>query len=176
MNTVRLESEGNLFSEGHRIADDVLAHLGERLILADGCTLRSFFQMIEGHPELARINRFFPAHLEQYGRCPKQGCNTAGYDSLQFVKTVEMIGFPGSPRLEIYTSLKGCSGDETEEIRSSRLQGLLDLPLKLGGLKHIVFGDRIDVFEYETVFTLFEFADGIAWELSFHGTPEACEL
>jgi hypothetical protein len=34
----------------------------------------------------------------------------------------------------------------------------------------------MDVFEFETVFTLFEFIDGIAWELSFHGTPDACDL
>lgn len=176
MNVVQMGPEGNLFFEGQVLADEVLVHLGERLTLADECTLRSFFRMIEAYPQLARTNRFFPAHLQQYRRCPRQGCSAAGYDCLQFVKTVEMIGFPGRPRLEIYTSLKGRTGDRTEEIRSSRLNGLLDLPLQLGRLKHIVFGDRMDVFEYDTVYTLFEFIDGIAWELSFHGTPEACEL
>jgi hypothetical protein len=50
------------------------------------------------------------------------------------------------------------------------------MPLRLGKLKHVVFGDKIDVFEFETVFSLFEFIDGVAWELSFHGAPEACEL
>jgi len=176
MNTVQLEADGGLTSEGSRIADDVLTHLGEGLTLGEGCTLRSFFRMVDAHPDLARINRFLPSHQQQYESCPAEGCNSAGYKHLQFVKTVEMIGFPGSPRLEIYTSLKGCAGEETEEIRSSRLTGLLDLPLTLGRLKHIVFGDRIDVFDYQTVFTLFEFVDGIAWELSFHGTPQTCEI
>lgn len=176
MNFVQVDPEGNLFIEGKVVADEVLVHLGERLNLADGCSLRSFFRMIEAYPQLARINRFFPSHLQQYHSCPPKGCNTSGYDGLQFFKTVEMIGFPGRPRLEIYTSLKGRTGDKVEEIRSSRLNGLLDLPLRLGRLKHIVFGDRMDVFEYDTVYTLFEFIDGIAWELSFHGTPEACEL
>ena len=64
----------------------------------------------------------------------------------------------------------------SEEIRSSQLDGLLDLPLALGSLKHIVFGDKVDAFEFETVFNFFEFIDGIAWELSFHGRPQACEL
>jgi len=26
------------------------------------------------------------------------------------------------------------------------------------------------------VYTLFEFIDGIAWELGFHGTPKQCEI
>jgi hypothetical protein len=57
-----------------------------------------------------------------------------------------------------------------------QLASLLDLPFKLGKLKHIVFGDRVDIFEFETVYTLFEFIDGIAWQLGFHVTPEQCEL
>ena len=50
------------------------------------------------------------------------------------------------------------------------------MPLKLGMLKHIIFGDKVDVFEFDTVFSLFEFIDGIVWELSFHGTPKECAL
>ena len=87
-----------------------------------------------------------------------------------------MIGYPGKPRLEIYHSLQGRSGSETEQLKSSSLEGLLDMPVKLGKLKHMVLGDQVDIFEFETVFSLFEFIDGIAWELSFHGTPEACEI
>ena len=68
------------------------------------------------------------------------------------------------------------NGGETFEIKSIQLPNLLDLPLKLGKLKHIVFGDRVDIFEFDTVFTLFEFIDGVAWELSFHGTPDQCAI
>ena len=50
------------------------------------------------------------------------------------------------------------------------------MPVKLGKLKHMVLGDQVDIFEFETVFSLFEFIDGIAWELSFHGIPESCEI
>ena len=96
-------------------------------------------------------------------------------DYLEFSKTVEMIGVPDK-RLEIYSSLIGLHASEASEIKSMQLAHLLDLPLKLGRLKHIVFGDRVDIFEFDTVYTLFEFIDGIAWELSFHVTPEQCEL
>jgi hypothetical protein len=56
------------------------------------------------------------------------------------------------------------------------LENLLDIKIKLGKLKHIVFGDQVDIFEFDTVYTLFEFIDGVAWALSFHGTPKQCEI
>ncbi len=87
-----------------------------------------------------------------------------------------MIGFPGEPRLEIYHSLCGVRGAENLEIKSFHLESLLDMPLKLGVLKHIVFGDKVDMFEFDTVFNLFEFIEGIIWELSFQGTPKECAL
>ena len=94
---------------------------------------------------------------------------------IQFSKTVEMIGFP-EKRLEIYNSFSGVYENETYEIRSLQLDSLLDLPVKLGRLKHVIFGDSVDLFEFDTVFTLFEFIDGIAWELSFHVIPTQCEI
>ncbi len=78
--------------------------------------------------------------------------------------------------MEIYTSLYGVYGNETCDLRSVQLENILDMPLKLGKLKHIVFGDQEDVLAFETVFTLFEFIDGILWDLSFHGTLGACAL
>ena len=107
--------------------------------------------------------------------CPEQGCDSEFIDHLEFSKTVEMIGFP-EKRLEIYSSIRGITRNEATEIRSLQLASLLDMHLKLGKLKHVVFGDRVDIFEFDTVFTLFEFIDGITWELSFHVTPEKCEL
>lgn len=176
MNTIAIEPEGKLLDEKGKPIDEPLRYLSFQVRLRDGVTLRSFFRMVSRHPILAQLNNFFPMHLEQYGKCPDAGCTGSGYDRLEFGKTVEMIGYPGEPKLEIYHSLKGVVGSETEEIRSSQLDGLLDLPLTLGKLKHIVFGDTVDAFEYDTVFNFFEFIDGIAWELSFHGRPQACEL
>jgi hypothetical protein len=87
-----------------------------------------------------------------------------------------MIGFPGEPRLEIYNTLCGVRGEKTREIKSLHLESLLDMPLKLGVLKHVVFGDKVDVLEFDTVFSLFEFIEGIIWELSFQGTPKECAI
>ncbi|KPJ79133.1 MAG: hypothetical protein AMJ54_00270 [Deltaproteobacteria bacterium SG8_13] len=176
MNTIVLQPDGELLDEKGRPISEPLRYLSFRIQLQAGATLRSFFRMISRHPVLAQISTFFPSFLEQYSRCPDTGCTASGYGHLEFGKTIEMIGYPGKPKLEIYHSLKGAIDGETEEIRSSQLDGLLDVPLTLGKLKHIVFGDKVDAFEFDTVFNFFEFIDGIAWELSFHGRPQACEL
>ena len=67
-------------------------------------------------------------------------------------------------------------GTENLELKSFHLESILDMPLKLGVLKHIVFGDKVDVFEFDTVFNLFEYIGGIIWELSFQGAPKECAI
>ena len=176
MNTIYLQPDGALVDDRHGPILEPLPYLSCKVELKAAFTLRSFFRMVTQYPLLGQLNTFFPYYLEQCRQCPENNCDTAGFDYLEFGKTIEMIGFPGQPRLEIYHSLKGVIGDATGELKSSRLNGLLDLTVKLGKLRHVVFGDKVDVFEFDTVYTLFEFIDGVAWELSFHGTPEACEL
>jgi hypothetical protein len=176
MNTVSLKSNGTLFCDGKPVVDEPLMCLGMRIVLDEGVRLRSVFRMIESYPLLARLNAFLPTYLEQYRQMPSDGCICDDFDCLVFSKTVEMIGYPGEPRLEIYSSLKGEGGDTPCEIRNYELEHLLDMPLQLGKLRHIVFGDRVEEFAFGTVFNLFEFIDGIVWELSFHGTLRACAL
>ena len=176
MNTVTLKKDGSILSDGKTVETDPLVCLSYQVDLNEDYILRSFFRMLEKHSLLAKLNVFFPSYMEQYLACPDDNCKTENIDHLEIRKTVEMIGFPGQPRLEIYNSFQGISGDETCEIRSIQFDSLLDIPVKLGKLKHIVLGDKVDIFEFDTVFTLFEFIDGIAWELSFHGTPDACDL
>ena len=176
MNTVTLKSNGTLFCDGKPVADEPLMCLGMRVVLDKGVRLRSIFRMIENYPLLARLNAFFPTYMEQYREMPPDGCTCDDFGCIVFSKTVEMIGYPGEPRLEIYSSLKGEGGDIPCEIRNYELEHLLDMPLQLGKLRHIVFGDRVEEFAFGTVFNLFEFIDGIVWELSFHGTLRACAL
>ena len=176
MNTVTLEADGRIVCEGKRVDSEPLVYLGYGVDLGQAYCLRSWFSMLERYDQLPRLNAFFPACIEQYRRCPPHGCDFSGFDHLAFSKTVEMIGFPGDPRLEIYNSLRGLRGEQSEDIRFIGLEGLLDIPLQLGGLKHVVFGDKVDVFEFETVFTFFEFIDGIIWELSFQYAPKECQL
>ena len=131
--------------------------------------------MLDQYRVLVDLDPFFPAYTRQYRKCPPEGCAAGAPEHLKFSKTVEMIGFP-EKRLEIYNSFSGVYENEAYEIRSLQLDSLLDLPVKLGRLKHVIFGDSVDLFEFDTVFTLFEFIDGIAWELSFHVIPSQCEI
>ena len=175
MNAVTLKKDGAINLNGKTVRSDALELLSFQIALEKGYTLRSFFEMLDKYTLFAKLNAFFPTYIKQYHSCPEQGCETGLLDYLEFGKTVEMIGVPDK-RLEIYNALFGVHASKASEIKSMQLDTLLDLPLKLGRLKHIVFGDRVDIFEFDTVYTLFELIDGIGWELSFHATPEQCEL
>jgi hypothetical protein len=176
MNTLTLKKNGTLAQNGTIVQNDPLPFLSCQIRLEDGYTLRSFFQMCERYTVLVRLNAFLPDCLQRYQASPKHQCVSDAIDHLLFHKTVEMIGFPGQPRLEIYNTLCGMRGRESLAIKSFHLESLLDMPLQLGVLKHIVFGDKVEVFEFDTVFNLFEFIEGIIWELSFHATPRECAL
>ena len=175
MFVLSLKKDGTIYHQERAVDSDVLKYLSYQIGLEDKYTLRSFFEMIEKYELLGKLNSFLPTCIEQYLSCPEQGCESVMIDHLEFSKTVELIGYPGK-KLEIYSSIRGILEKDAAEIRSLQLNSLLDMPLKLGRLKHVVFGDRVDIFEFDTVFTLFEFIDGITWELSFHVIPEQCEL
>jgi len=175
MYVVSLKRDGRISYKQSDVDSDVLKYLSYQIELEEMYTLRSFFEMFDHYAQLGQLNSFLPRYIEQYLNCPEQGCKSETIDHLEFAKTVEMIGYPDK-RLEIYSSIHGIRNSDKVEIRSLQLNSLLDLQLKLGRLKHVVFGDRVDIFEFDTVFTLFELIDGITWELSFHVIPEQCEL
>jgi len=176
VNKITLKKNGLLEENRHSVKTKALMFLGFKVELAAGYTLRSFFRMFDSYPVLAELNAFLPDCRQRYQASPSQGCVTDAVAYLEFNKTVEMVGFPGQPRLEIYNTLCGVQAGRQCPLKPLRLENLLDLPFKLGGLKHIVFGDKVDVFEFETVFSLFELIEGIVWELSFQGTPRECAL
>lgn len=176
MNTVILQSDGALQRDGVSVAADPLRYLGYKVELEQGYTLRSFFRMIERYPVFAQLNAFFPECMQLYQACPDGECLAPGMGYLELYKTVEMMGFPGEPRLEIYHSLCGVDGKDTCEIKAFPLENLLDMPVHIGKLKHVVFGDKVDVLEFDTIFNLFEFIEGIVWQLSFHRSPKECAL
>jgi hypothetical protein len=175
MNAVTLKINGAIDHNGARVESDILSCLSSQIILEAGYTLRSFFEMVDQYRLLVELNTFFPECMKQYRQCPPEGCAAGVADYLEFSKTVELIGFP-EKRLEIYNSFSGVGENGAFEIRSLQLESLLDLPVKLGRLKHVIFGDPVDIFEFDTVFTLFDFIEGIAWQLSFHVIPTQCEF
>jgi hypothetical protein len=176
MDNVRLNIDGTIdaIRKGDQAA--LLACLARQVELASGYTLRSFFRMLDVYDALVHLNAFFPDLLDQFHRGPDRGCRVDGIDWLVLEKTVEMVGFPGEPRLEIYRSFNGWRGGESVPIKDFQVDMLLDMQVRLGKLKHVIFGDQVDVFEFDTVFTLFELVEGIGWELGFHGTPRECQI
>jgi hypothetical protein len=177
LNTIVLNADGSISAQEDGAKETrPLRGLACRIDLAGGFVLRSFFRMLDAYPVLVELNPFLPELMRRHQDCPAEGCNGGFFDFLEFGKTVEMIGFPGEPRLEIYPVFQGRSGDDISEIKSFNLDMLLDVPVALGKLQHVIFGDKTDRFEFETVYTLFEFIDGIAWALSFHNAPEQCGI
>lgn len=176
MNIVTIEPDGSVVENRKRIERDPLEFLGYKVELAAGATLRTFFLMMEKYELLCRLNPFLSTYLKHYRSCAEKDCVYPDMDRLELCKTVEMIGFPGVPRLEIYITLQGVRGAENVDLKDIGIDSLLDMPLELGKLKHVVMGDNVDIFEFDTVFTLFEFIDGIVWELSFLGTLTGCPL
>jgi len=176
MNQITLLNDGSVIESNKIVPADSLMILGCQVELGQGYTLRSFFRMFEKYILLVKLDAFVADCIQRYRECPENHCTSDAIDHLEFYKTVEMIGFPGEPRLEIYHTLCGVHGTEIQEIKSFHLESILDMPLKLGVLKHIVFGDKVDVFEFDTVFNLFDFIEGIIWELSFQGNPKECAI
>ncbi len=176
MNTIILHTDGQISHNGNIVESEALMFLPFKIELEDGFTLRTYFRMPEKYPLLGKLSMFFPDLMKQYLKSPVSGCVADGIGHLELSKTVEMIGFPGEPRMEIYNSFHGVFGKEHFELKRYKLEDLLDMPVKLGRLKHIVFGDKVDIFEFDTVFTLFELIDAVAWELSFQTGPMECQL
>jgi len=176
MDNVRLNIDGTIDTIRKDDQAAVLSCLARKVELAPGYTLRSFFRMIEDYNALIHLNAFFPDLLDQFHGGPEDGCRIDGIDWLVLEKTVEMVGFPGEPRLDIYRRFTGWCGEKSVPIKDFQVDMLLDTPVRLGKLRHVIFGDQVDVFEFDTVYTLFELVEGIGWELGFHGTPRECRL
>jgi len=177
MDKITLSCEGFLVAHNGAQLDDPLRGLGARVTLSPGYCLRSFMRMLVANPVLTRLSDFAPEFVAKFDSWPEGGCHPDGIERLELSRVVEIIGHPGPARLEIYHVLRGCLGSgEDVEIKAWQVEMLLDVPLTLGPLRHVVFGDRVAEFSFETVCNLFEFYEGVLWQLAFHGTPRECAL
>jgi hypothetical protein len=177
MDEITLARDGFIIRNNGTQETDPLCVLGARVRLAEGYTLRSFITMLALVPLFARLSPFAKDLAAGLADWPGSGCIPAGIKRLELQKTVEIIGHPAPPRLEIYHALRGVGTDGQDlEIKPYPVETLLDLPLVLGRLRHVVFGDRMDEFRFQTVVNLFEFQEGIGWQLAFHGAPVECAL
>ncbi len=176
MNKVFLKENGRLIHNREDVKEDPLVFLGSRVDLDERFTLRSYFRMFEAYPIFIQLGPFIQDCMAQYTKTATTQCTYGEIDHIELCKTIEMIGFPGEPRIEQYTSLLGVINSDIMDIKFLGLDHLLDMRLELGKLKHVVFGDKCDIFNFDTIFTLFEFIEGISWELSFHNKPKQCRI
>ncbi|MEF2146254.1 MAG: hypothetical protein V3573_12480, partial [Desulfovibrionaceae bacterium] len=100
MNSVILAANGILIEGGKPVETALLRRLNAAVQPDPEYTLRSFFRMAERYPVLLELNAFFPTLLERAAKAPARGCTSPGIDALELSRTVEMIGFPGKPRME----------------------------------------------------------------------------
>lgn len=176
MNCIHLHDDGQLYFAEKRIETDPLRYAGFEVRLAKRCTLRSFFRCLTIYPGLVALNPFLETFLVYLAKCPENGCRCDDIDHLALWRTVEIIGHPSPPRMELSVTLAGYRADTRRDIRMYWLENLLDMPLQLGHLNHVVFGDEMASMQFDTVFTLFELIDGICWQLSFHNLPAVCRI
>lgn len=182
MNEIILTKDGEMLRRNGSPAPDPLAVLGARVTLGEGACLRSVLRLLARHPELQRLSEFGPGLVAQLPAWPAEGCLASGLEALEFARVVEVIGHPPPARLEVYHVLRGRlsggegSGCEDVEIKSWQVEQLLDVPLVLGPLRQVVFGDRVDRAPMQSHCTLFDLLDGVVWQLAFHSTPRECSL
>jgi hypothetical protein len=176
MEKIFIDSYGNLLKKGVKQTGPALKLLGNPIELDKAFTLRSFLLMIRRYPELKNLSEILDSLLEIISENDSVGDKFNDIESLVFYKTIEIQGFPGKPKLTVYNSLKGVIQKKTKDLKFFHPEALLDHTLTLGKLKHIVFGDKEDIFEYETFYTLFELVEGVAWELSFNFNPLQCSI
>lgn len=176
MNQIVLLADGCLVYGEQVIEANPLRYSGFEVLLEPDCTLRSFFNCLDRHAELSRLNPFLDAFQAYLPNCPESGCVCDDIDRLALCRTVEIIGHPAPPRMELSVSLAGFLEETRCDIRHFWFENLLDMPLALGKLHHVVFGDPMNTMVFDTVFTLFELIDGICWQLSFHNLPAVCRI
>lgn len=176
MEKILINPYGHILKKGKKETGPVLKLLGKPIELDRAFTLRSFFLMLELYPELKQISEILEPLLMIVKDSDNPGLKTDEIESLIFYKTIEIQGFPGKPKLNSYISLKGVINKTQRELKFFHPETLMDHTLTLGKLNHIVFGDKEDIFQYESFYTLFELVEGIAWELSFNFNPLQCSI
>ena len=174
MDTVTLQADGQLQLPGSSPSADGLDCLRRVLHLQHGCTLRSLFRLLESYPSFQKLVPGLDSAVREAKALPAAGCSGPFVEKLCVVKCIEIIGYPGAPRVDVYLRLEG-QGEAPPELRFLRLRDLLDVPLKLGNARHVLLGET-STLVCEASFTLFEVIECIGWELGFEGGSVTCSL
>jgi len=144
------------------------------LELHPDCTLRSVFALLRRCPLYQELVPGLASAVKEAEELPQDGCVSSAVKGLSVAKSVEITGYPGAPRVDVYLRLEG-EGKNAPELRFLQLGELLDIPLRLGGARHILLGEAAALV-CEASFTLFELIECIGWELGFQGGSLTCNI
>lgn len=176
MDILTLTSEGRVLTKNKKAAKEILPLLSNTICLAPGFSLASFFEMVQHYPDLMRLSHYLEPLVKIGDTGDAQAVKSGEIQQLVFYKTIAMKGFPGTPRVEIYNSLKGVQDNKMISLKFFQIETLAAHELTLGKLEHVIFGDGQEMFTYDTCYSLFELVEGIAWDLSFCFNPIQCTL
>ncbi|MCG8637693.1 MAG: hypothetical protein MI863_27960 [Desulfobacterales bacterium] len=176
MENIVLTQGGRILKRGVPFTGNPISLLSHLVTLEHGFRLSSFFAMVRAHTDYIQLSELAEPLLSMAEEAGKGYPKSAELDGLVFYKTIAMKGFPGKPGVEIYNSLKGVKGEKHLGLKFFQMAGLLEHELRLGELKHIIFGDGQDMFTYETHYSLYELIEGVIWEMSFNFNPLQCSI
>lgn len=178
MERVTATASGVLVCGGQRAPDPVLSLLGRPLDLETGVTLASIAALFHTYPFLQDLSPFVPSFLKAFsqGDSPVQPAIPSAHTELELFRTVAMQGYPGTPRVHLFLTLKVRDGQGVQPLDLYPVESLRVMPLRLGKLRHTVFGDTLDTELFDTDYLLFDVLDSLMWELSFYLDKTQCGI
>lgn len=176
MERVTATASGVLVCGGQRAPDRVLRLLGRSVDLEGGLTLASIAALFHTYPQFHDLSPFVSSFLNAFSdETPSQPVDPGGL-TLELFRTIDMQGYPGTPRVQIFLTLKVHDGVAYHFLDLFSSDTLRVMPLSLGKLRHTVFGDTLDTELFDTDYTLFDVLDSLMWELSFYTDKSQCGL
>lgn len=176
MERVTATASGVLVCGGQRAPAHVLRLLGRPVDFENGVSLSSIAALFHTYPQFHDLSPFVSSFVKTFSD-EMSSQPPASFDHiLELFRTIDMQGYPGTPRVQIFLSLKVHDGSAYHPLDLFSPDALQSMPLCLGKLRHTVFGDTLDTELFDTDYTLFDVLDSLLWELSFYTDKTQCGL
>lgn len=176
MHRLNIKKCGTIFEGQSAVSGNPLRFSGSAVSLEPSFTLASYFLMLNAYPELQQLSEMIPALMEIAGPHLEHPEKEETLTGLVFFKTIEIKGDKLPPELTLYNQVKGKDDHGLKNLKFFHIETLLGHHLSLAPLEHIVFGDTQDTLQFDTFYSLFEFVESIAWQLSFNFNPLQCSI
>lgn len=179
--------------EGKYVCEDVTGtttfHLMERVVLADGVTLRDIFKVAEEEIEIYSIivNNWIEEYIAEAKTSIKPEDDDGRYNLDYLVMHWSIQGnnskkkyaeapIASIPDFSGWGKYDEPVGDKNEGywgVDFCPMYALIDLPFKLDQTMYLTINDQPTMEFQEATYTLFQVIFGIFWELSFYGGPDS---